>query len=124
MKQQLTQNVFHFGCVHANLLQLCSTLRLYGLEPARLLCSWDSPGKNTGVGCHALLQGLFQTQGLNPPLLMSPALAGKFLPLVPPGKPLASLCIFKMGYLTKQKRPMIAWLVLTHKFSMSSENLC
>ena len=25
----------------------------------------DSPGKNTGVGCHALLQGIFQTQGLN-----------------------------------------------------------
>ena len=77
MKQKLTQNVFHFGCVHANLLQLCSTLQLYGLEPARLLCSWDSPGKNAGVGCHALLQGIFQTQGSNPPLLIeSPALAG------------------------------------------------
>ena len=29
----------------------------------------DSPGKNTGVGCHALLQGIFPTQGLNPGLL-------------------------------------------------------
>ena len=29
------------------------------------LCSWDSPGKNTGVGCHFLLQGIFLTQGLN-----------------------------------------------------------
>ena len=28
----------------------------YGLKPARLLCPWDSPGKNTGVGCHFLLQ--------------------------------------------------------------------
>ena len=28
----------------------------YGLWPARLLCPWDFPGKNTGVGCHALLQ--------------------------------------------------------------------
>ena len=27
----------------------------HGLQPARLLCSWDSPGKNTGVGCHFLL---------------------------------------------------------------------
>ena len=27
---------------------------------------WDSPGKNTGVGCHALLQGIFRTQGSNP----------------------------------------------------------
>jgi len=32
------------------------------MEPVRLLCPWDSPGKNTGVGCHALLQGLFPTQ--------------------------------------------------------------
>jgi len=38
----------------------------------RFLCPWDSPGKNTGVGYHALLQGLFLTQGLNPSL--SPAL--------------------------------------------------
>ena len=29
------------------------------------LCSWNFPGKNTGVGCHFLLQGLFPTQGLN-----------------------------------------------------------
>ena len=36
------------------------------LQPARLLCPWDSPGKNTGVGCHSLLQGIFPTQGLNP----------------------------------------------------------
>ena len=33
------------------------------LWPARLLCPWDSPGKNTGVGCHAPLQGIFPTQG-------------------------------------------------------------
>ena len=31
----------------------------------RLLCPWDSPGKNTGVGCNFLLQGIFQTQRLN-----------------------------------------------------------
>ena len=36
-----------------------------GLYPARLLCSWDSPGKNTGEGSQALLQGIFPTQGLN-----------------------------------------------------------
>ena len=32
------------------------------LWPARLLCPWDFPGKNTGVGCHTLLQGIFPTQ--------------------------------------------------------------
>ena len=35
----------------------------------RLLCPWDSPGKNTGVGCHAHLQGIFPTQGWNLGLL-------------------------------------------------------
>ena len=30
------------------------------------LCSWDFPGKNTGVDCHSLLQGIFPTQGSNP----------------------------------------------------------
>ena len=35
----------------------------------RLLCPWDFPGKNTGVGCHFLLQGIFATQGSKPCLL-------------------------------------------------------
>ena len=35
------------------------------LWPIRLLCPWNSPGKNTGVDCHFLLQGIFPTQGLN-----------------------------------------------------------
>ena len=46
-------------------------------EPTRLLCPWDSPGKNTGVGCHALLQEIFPTQGLDL-CLTSPVLAGGF----------------------------------------------
>ena len=40
-----------------------------GWKPARLLCPWNSPGNNTGVGCHSLLQGIFPTQGLNPGFL-------------------------------------------------------
>ena len=39
------------------------------MEPARLLCPWDFPGKNTEVGCHFLLQGIFSTQGSIPHLL-------------------------------------------------------
>ena len=35
----------------------------HGLQPTRLLCPWDSLGKNTGVGSHSLLQGIFPTQG-------------------------------------------------------------
>ena len=45
------------------------SLQPHGLKLARLLCSWDSPGKNTRVGCQEDLQGIFQTQGLNPSLL-------------------------------------------------------
>ena len=52
--------------VHAKLLQSCLTLQ----DPAdhSLLGSsihGDSPGKNTGIGCHVLLQGIFLNQGLN-----------------------------------------------------------
>ena len=45
---------------------------------ARLLCPWDSPGKNTGVGCRALLLGIFLTQESNLHLLGLPVLAGRF----------------------------------------------
>ena len=38
------------------------------LQPARLLCPWDSPGKHIGASSHSLLQGTFPTQGLNPGL--------------------------------------------------------
>ena len=43
--------------------------RPHGLQPTRLLHPWDFPGKNTGVGCHFLLQEIFPTQGLNLGLL-------------------------------------------------------
>ena len=45
------------------------SLQPHGLQPARLLCPWNSPGRNTGVGCHSHLQGISLTQGLNPRLL-------------------------------------------------------
>ena len=44
-------------------------LRPHGLQPSRLLCPWNSPSKNTGVGSLFLLQGIFPTQGSNPDLL-------------------------------------------------------
>ena len=48
---------------------MSDSLQLHGREPTRLLCPWDFPGKNTGLGCHFLLQGIFPIQGLNPYLL-------------------------------------------------------
>ena len=43
-------------------------LQPHGLWPGRLVCPWDFPGKNTAVGSHFLLQGIFPTQGSNPRL--------------------------------------------------------
>ena len=60
----------HFGCV-----RLFVTLWTIAHQ---VPCPWSFPGKNTGVTCHALLQGIFPTQGLNPRLLMSPALTVRF----------------------------------------------
>ena len=51
------------------------------------LPSMDSPGNNTGVGCHALLQGTFLTQGSNPCLFCLLHWQAGSLPLAPPGKP-------------------------------------
>ena len=47
---------------------MSDSLRPHGLQPTRLLCPWNNPGQNTGVGCHSLLQGIFPTQGSNPGL--------------------------------------------------------
>ena len=69
-------------CMHAKLLQFVwpfespRTLVFQALRP------WSSPGKDTGVGCHMILQGIFQTQGSN--LRLSCLVAS--LPLVPPRK--------------------------------------
>ena len=48
---------------------MSNSWRPHGLQPTRLLRPWDSPGRNSGVGCHFLLREIFPTQGLNPGLL-------------------------------------------------------
>ena len=56
-------------CSHASVraksLQSCLTLGSSVDCSARLFCPWDSPGRDTAVGCRALLQGIFLTQGWN-----------------------------------------------------------
>ena len=70
------------GCLVA---QSCLTsLQPYGLYPARVLCPWDSPGKNTGVGCQSFLQGALPHPGIKP---RCPALQVDSLLPKPPGKP-------------------------------------
>ena len=64
----------------AQLSTLCDPM-----EPARLLCPWNSPGKNTGVGGRFLFQGFFPIQELNLCLLHWQM---DYLPIELPGKPL------------------------------------
>ena len=70
--QLSTHNQGFKGYKFAHMLSrsvMSDSLRSRGPYPARLLCLWDSPGKNPGVGCQFLLEGIFPTQGSNPRLL-------------------------------------------------------
>ena len=86
------------------------SLRPHGLQPARLLCPWNSPGKNTGVGGHFLFQGIFPTQGWNPGLphcrqilyrLSNQAKVvlhySKYTAIIPPTNTLECLCVKVSG---------------------------
>ena len=76
-------------CLSCMLSRLVKSYSLwpYGLEPTRLLCPWDCPGKNTEACCHAFLQGIFLTQGSNPCLLRLLHWQVDSLPLSHPGSP-------------------------------------
>ena len=65
-----------------------SSLQPHGLQPARLLCPQNFPGKITGVGCHVLLQGIFPIQGSNLSLLSLLYWQADALPLSHQGSPL------------------------------------
>ena len=72
------------------MLCVLSRVRLFGIPwsvARQAPLSMDSPGKNTGVGCHALLQEIFLTQGSNLYLLHLYHWQADSLPLAPTGKP-------------------------------------
>ena len=84
----LIASIWMFLCCIFNLWLLffrCSVVSDYlwphGLQTARLLCPWDYPGKNNGVGCHFLLQGIFPTSDQTCVSCKSPALHAESLPL-------------------------------------------
>ena len=56
------------NAMHAKSLQSYLTLWDSGQQPTRLLCPRNSPGRNNGVGCQSLLQGIFPNQRSNPGL--------------------------------------------------------
>ena len=88
----------------AKLIQSCSySSQPCGLQPVRFLCPWDFPGKNTQVGCHALFQGIFPTQGLNLHLLCLLHLHAGSLPQAPPGKPIGPSILPWVIYHKKNK---------------------
>ena len=62
-------SLFLYDCVCVSHSVMSDFWQPRGLQPARLPCPWDSPGKNTGVDCHFLLQGIFLAQGSKPGLL-------------------------------------------------------
>ena len=73
----------------AKSLQLCLTLcDPMDCSPPGSCVHGDSPSKNIEVGCQALLQGIFPTQGSNPRLLCLLHWQAHSLPLVPPGNPI------------------------------------
>ena len=77
-------------CLCAESLQSCPALcDLMDYSPPAS-SPWDFPGKNSGVGCHALLQGIFLTQGSNPHLFCLLHWQAGSLPLALPGKPILS----------------------------------
>ena len=82
--------------------------------------------KNTRVNCHALLQGIFPTQGWNSCVLMSPALAGRFFPLVPPGKPsLAHKAFYKLALLSPalSDHSLPPFILLAYGLTYSSQSI-
>ena len=105
----------------------CLTLRPHGLEATRLLCPWDFPSKNPGVGCHFLLQGIFLNQGSNLHFLCLLHWQADSSPLSHQGSP-NSLCtcqsdytslfyVFGYGYLLGYGQPMglqkLCWIQLS-----------
>ena len=72
-------SLFSLSCMYACQVAwvVYDSLWHYSLGPATFLCPWDFPDKNTGMGCHFLLQGIFPAQRRNLHLLL-PVLAGGF----------------------------------------------
>ena len=72
------------GKTHVYVTSVVSnSLQPHGPLLARFLCPWDPPGRSTGVACHAVLQGIFLTQGSNPCFLCLLHWQAGSLPLAP-----------------------------------------
>ena len=109
-------------CSSCLVAKLCSTLcSPINCGHIRLLCPWDYPSKNTGMGCHFHLQGIFLTQGLNPHLLWLLHWEADSFTTVPPGKPYLLQPLPKSGILSShaayglQQYSYIEWVVYEYR---------
>ena len=66
---EIKRSHLSFTVLNVSRSVVSNSLWPHGLYLTRLLCPWDYPSKNTGVGCHSFLQGIFPTQGSNSGLL-------------------------------------------------------
>ena len=100
-------------CVH---LVVSDSWWLLDCSPPGSSVHGDSPGKNTGVGCHFLLQRIFPTQGLNPRLLHLLHWQADSFPLAPPGKPLLHFAShnFQEKKILFWRFPPISLAILSH----------
>ena len=101
-KQAKFPPFYFFLVCCCQLAKLCLTLlRPQRLQPLRPLSPWGFPGKNTAVGCHTLLQGIFPTQRLNLSLTLLCWQEGS-LPPVTPGKPIYSMTLLSLYKVLEQ----------------------
>ena len=102
-----------YVCVHARAhSQSCPTL--WDLQPAWLLCPWNFPGKNTGAGCHFLLQVIFPTQRENTGLLHLLHWQADSLPLHQLGSPKFQMYSIRIQYLCALQMITTMSLVTIH----------
>ena len=80
LRMIISRSLHVAACVCTKSRQSCLTLcNPMGYSPPGFSVHGDSPGKNTGMGCHALLQGIYSPDlGIKPASLRSPSLAGGF----------------------------------------------
>ena len=104
----------------AKSLQQCLTLcNPMDCSPPGYSIHGDSPGKNTGVGCHALLQGIFLTQGSNLCLLSNLCWQVGSLPVVPPEKPLKTNTAQCLPMTLQGTDPRYLWHIHTRCYQNS-----
>ena len=100
-------------CVCVSHSVMFNSLRPHGLQPTSLLCPWDFPGKDTGVGFQFLLQGILPTQGSNPGLLHCRQILFQLSYKGSPQTPRCSVISSTHNTLISQHADLVLWVPST-----------